>query len=155
MTENNFCTKTKFKCNTCNKTFATNCGIWKHSKKYHNDNKINKINKIKNQYFCKNCKIELTSRTTRWRHEKLCTKNKPENELKQKVEQMEQTIKLLQSTINYKPEIITDSDSDENINAILIENTHFFQFNNIKLVPRVSDNYIDISQINIYSRKTF
>lgn len=65
MTENNSCAKTEFKCNDCNKTFANNSGIWKHNKKYHNDIKINTIKK---QYFCKKCKTEFTSRTTKWRH---------------------------------------------------------------------------------------
>jgi hypothetical protein len=149
MTENSFCTKTEFKCNTCNKTFATNGGIWKHNKKYHNDIKINKVKK---QHFCKKCKIELMSRTTKWRHEKTCNITNPSDELAKKVEQMEQTIKSLQSTINSKTSnLITEpsTDSEE------IPNDNHFVFNNLKIYPNQQTGYIDITPISTIPDKLF
>jgi len=150
MTENNSCIKTDFKCNTCNKNFATNGGLWKHNKKCHNDTKQVKAKK---QYFCKNCKLELMSRTTKWRHEKSCNVTNPAD-LAKKVEQMEQTIKSLQDTIilQTKPtKLLIETESDEDT----ITNPEYFAFNNLKLYTNNETGYINITPIATIPDKPF
>ncbi len=146
MTENSSFAKTEFKCNDCNKIFATNGGLWKHNKKYHNDIKIVKI---KQQYFCKKCKTEFMSRTTKWRHEKSCnvTTSQPADLVK-KVDQMEQTIKLLQNTI-----ISQTKPSNQTIEPET--NPNYFAFNNLKLYPNKQTGYIDITPIATIPDKLF
>ena len=73
-----------YKCNVCIKVYSSYQSLWKHTKKYHNDNqhKINKnqhldqheINTIipYNKLICKFCKKTFSFMQSRWRHEQKC-----------------------------------------------------------------------------------
>ena len=151
-------------CLKCNKNYSSNSGLWKHNIYHHNET-ISRINV--DDKTCKYCKTKFNSVTTRWRHEKSCNKmtpneknkNKiktesksPSDELAKKVEQMEHTIKSLQSTINSKPsKLITEPalDSEE------IPNDNHFVFNNLKIYPNQQTGYIDITPISAIPDKLF
>ncbi len=58
--------KKLYNCESCNKTFETATGLWKHKKNKHTEPKII----IDKNCICKYCNKDFYDRTSRWRHEK-------------------------------------------------------------------------------------
>jgi hypothetical protein len=90
----------EYKCNTCNKLYKSYQSLWNHNNKFHNKLNTNVTNTVKpskhneniciqsltpstNQNnencVCKYCKKILSTRQSRWRHEKSCSKNNNKN----------------------------------------------------------------------------
>ena len=69
-------------CVQCDKKYASYNSLWYHNYKYHNKNiKENSINVTGDvttdvTIKCKKCSEKFNSRQSRWRHEKVCNKNK-------------------------------------------------------------------------------
>jgi hypothetical protein len=126
----------EYKCNYCNKNYASYQSRCNHIRKYHkNDDKqninndkhhdkhlINKINDLKTdkKYLCKKCNKSFDFYQIRWRHEKKC---KYEN----KNDKME--IKTLENKINELEKIIKNTKLNNinkinNINNGTINNIH-------------------------------
>ena len=86
-----------FRCNKCNKNYASQSSLCNHNKKFHNNNNKSiisqistndksNINKIK-VYDCRYCNKSYNHFQSRWKHEQSC-KIKNDN----KIEQLEKTI---------------------------------------------------------------
>lgn len=86
----------EYKCNICNKLYKSYQSLWNHNNKFHNNTNTNVIKNVKlgihnetnsipgltsnnipdnENCICKYCKKILSTRQSRWRHEKKCNKN--------------------------------------------------------------------------------
>ena len=135
-----------FKCNICNKIYASNSSLWNHTNKYHNpninqlstninqtstninqiSNNINQtsinINQISNneikKYECKNCYKQFNSIQARWKHNKKCIEIKTDN--KSEFEEFKNTIlELLQQDAKNHPKPLQKNNNDIIINKKL------------------------------------
>ena len=78
-----------FKCNICNKFYASYKSLWLHKYKFHNNNiniiknnndKSKENNEIK-KYNCKYCNNEYKHKQTRWTHEQKCESKNNSNKI--------------------------------------------------------------------------
>jgi len=96
---NNYCyiSLMDFKCNICNKLYKSYQSLWNHNHKFHNNLKLNISNGIQNNSIpnntkepintttnndncvCQFCNKKLSTRQSRWRHEKTCRNAKKQN----------------------------------------------------------------------------
>ena len=58
-----------YNCETCNKNYKTQSGLWKHNNKNHN------INNEDNEDICNICNKKFNSRQSKWYHQKKCNHN--------------------------------------------------------------------------------
>ncbi len=83
----------EYHCKPCFKSFKTANGLWKHNKKYHqNDKQI----KLKNNFICNNCNKQLSDRHSKWRHEKICKIKNPNDKIILTLKQQELEKEILQ-----------------------------------------------------------
>ena len=69
-------------------------GLWLHNKKYHQG--ISEQASTEND-ICKYCDKKLSSRQSRWRHEKTCPIQNESEELKNKIQQIEKDVEKLKT----------------------------------------------------------
>lgn len=111
-------------CNICNKNYSSYQSLWSHNKKFHsqvmtgaNTNNLQLIVKQENKNtLCGFCKIELSNRQGRWRHEKKC-KEKPHLENKSEIEKLNEKIQLLENKIDNKTKNIKNTNNGNIING--------------------------------------
>jgi len=130
----------EYKCNICEKNYASKQSLWNHNHKYHllNDNKkqtfdnlhdnkkqtfdniTNKkqtFNDINKNRICKFCNNVFSHRNSRWKHEQKC-KDKSNNdqimELKKEINELKQKINNTQITTNSNN--TTNSNSNNTLN---------------------------------------
>jgi hypothetical protein len=165
----------KHTCNVCNKMYSSYKSLWNHKKSFHNTiynnvipNNLNNniiINNTK-EYKCKNCNKIFKMRQYRWKHEKTC-KIKKENdnkiqELEESINKLKnepsinnQLINLIVDKTNTIEELKTKIDENKTNNNSLIEinnNTQLKQnqtlkFNDVIVISRSEDNYINATQL--------
>jgi len=107
----------EYSCVKCNKKYKNRCSLWKHNKKYHNDNdkamisndkdvakSFDKYSNLieKKTYDCSKCEKKFMHYQSRWTHEKSCTKDSKKIEeniiINQLIELKEQINKLEKKT---------------------------------------------------------
>jgi hypothetical protein len=138
----------EFKCNSCNVSYKSNSGLWKHNLKYHNKNNDvqNKENNKTNQeteelkqkkYFCRKCNKSLSNRNSRWRHEKTC-KFISNTTLQNKIKNLESKIdELSLKEINY----VDNSNVNNDIKNKIVYT--IAKIDDVNIITRREDNYID------------
>ena len=155
-----------FKCNICNKIYASNSSLWNHNNKFHKNN-INQISTISKQistninqpstninptsnieakkYECKNCNKQFNSIQARWKHNKKCIEIKTDN--KSEFEEFKNTIlELLQKHSKIHPKTLQKINKqliNNNINNGIINNgpvinNTFVKFGNEQLATLLS-----------------
>ncbi len=107
--------KIEFKCETCNKQYKTQSGLWKHNDTYHKKQEIKPTIKFK----CRKCHKEFNSQPTRWRHEEKCLADTTDNKIV-KLEQEIDKLKTQITNISDKPKVINNY--TQNNNNIVIAN---------------------------------
>jgi hypothetical protein len=119
----------EYKCNICNKKYASKQSLWNHNHKYHlpndnkkqtidnihdnkkqtidniHDNKKQTFNDINNNRICKFCNNVFSHRNSRWKHEQKC-----------KVKSNDDQIMELKKEINELKEKINNTQQASNIN---------------------------------------
>lgn len=101
-----------FNCIGCKKEYKSYMGLWLHNKKYHQG--ISEQASTEND-ICKYCDKKLSSRQSRWRHEKTCPIQNESEELKNKIQQIEKDVEKLKT----EPKI---NNITNNINKGVINN---------------------------------
>ena len=146
-------------CKVCNKKYKSYQSLWKHNKKFHNNNVIigNQIetnaettgnqNK-KNLLVCRFCKKEFNHRNNRWRHEKSCKDtNKPNIEIQLQLSQKENEILKLKLKIEKSNKM--HPKSFKKLNNMLINNA-LMNSNNINSNNSVNNyNILSLGNENI------
>jgi hypothetical protein len=147
-------------CKDCNKEFKTLSGLWKHNKKYHNNNELNitqsnsfrpqNNSKLHNNLQCKFCNKILSRIDNLHRHEKICKQNiNSVNNLteinKLKKELMNEINKIKSKTINKTINNITNNNLINNNNIINITN---IGTENINDLTKYEKNNICNSNVN-------
>jgi hypothetical protein len=161
-------------CKICNKNYSSKASLWNHNKKFHGKD-ISKNTpiistdspnvSIKNSLLCKYCAKKFSSTQNKWKHEnKVCKKKEEIN----KIELLQAQVNELTSKIanitnnttnNHLIDIIVDkSKAIENLQS-KIENTinnnltevpkitPTLNLNNVLIVSRSEDNYINATQL--------
>jgi hypothetical protein len=104
-------------CNICNKEYSSRQNLWKHSKKFHNNDNKNSnlyvknmsnklddktdncqinVKKVSKSLICNICEDVFNSRQAKWAHEKKCNINKGNCEVDDLKEQLKQKDKQLE-----------------------------------------------------------
>lgn len=106
-------------CNICNKEYSSRQNLWKHSKKFHNnDNKNSNLEVIQNNkishpeviqkssnnpvkiYLCIKCNAQFKYKQGKWKHEKKCNNNK----INEQTEKLKEENELLKKEMNIMKE---------------------------------------------------
>ena len=138
--------KSEFRCNICNKNYASKSSLCNHNKKFHNTKNIfcsekllkssekllKSSEKIKN-YDCKICNKSFLNVKTRWSHQKKC-KDLPDKNIQETIKELKQQVALLlkeKGRIHHKTlqkinNQLTNvnSNNNNNINNGTINNTY-------------------------------
>jgi len=117
----------EYKCNICNKLYKSYQSLWNHNNKFHNLQNTNVTKNVKSRIHnvhthnltsntiqnnencvCKYCKKILSTRQSRWRHEKSCNKNSYINNsiLLEYIKDLTHKITLLENKIDTKQNIV-------------------------------------------------
>jgi len=152
----------KYLCKYCNKEYSTSQSRSNHYKIYHtekvSESSVEEINEPK--YKCKTCNIIFKSKTTIWRHKKICLTEI--EELKKKYEELKNSFKILQESIKIHPntleKINTQLNDNNTINLmepIKSEESTSLILNNVTIFSRNNDNYINATQLCQAGNKQF
>ena len=146
-------------CKVCNKKYKSYQSLWKHNKKFHNNNVIigNQIETTtettgnqnkKSLLVCRFCKKEFNHRNNRWRHEKSCKDtNKPNIEIQLQLSQKENEILKLKLKIEKSNKM--HPKSFKKLNNMLINNA-LMNSNNINSNNSVNNyNILSLGNENI------
>jgi hypothetical protein len=129
----------EYKCKVCNKQYKTYQTLWKHNKKFHDQNIINNnhstiinqpniiINQSKNE--CNYCKKIFSHYNNKWRHEKKCKIKTDElSKIKEETRQTELLLalkkeesKILQLKLKLEKSNKVDNITLKKLNRMLIE----------------------------------
>jgi hypothetical protein len=129
----------EYKCKVCNKQYKTYQTLWKHNKKFHDQNTINNnhstiinqpniiINQSKNE--CNYCKKIFSHYNNKWRHEKKCKiKHDELAKIKEETRQTELLLalkkeesKILQLKLKLEKSNKVDNITLKKLNRMLIE----------------------------------
>jgi hypothetical protein len=177
----------EYKCNNCNKYYKTYQSLWNHNKAFHKKEPINNLKKSDDNlkksddnlkksddnlkiYKCRQCEKIYNNKQSRWSHEKKCKiKENNDNKLeeKNKIKQLEETIKDLKTypSINNQlinlivdktktiEELITKIDENKTDNNLQSNHHHILKLNNV-IMSRNEDNYINANQLcNIHDKQ--
>ena len=153
---------TEFKCNHCNKLYASYKSRWLHIKKYHQDDVVQcssnvvlpcRNNVVQKDYpkkvydntICKYCEKKFCDRKYRWKHEKICIEN-PKNSLEpdtlelkniisKQSEQIDELKELLLKSMKIHPKTLNKINKQLNNNGVINNTT-----NNIQIVQLGEEN---------------
>jgi hypothetical protein len=115
---------TEFRCNICNKNYASNSSLCNHNKKFHKNNVVQKgssvvlhevvcgTSLINNKSQCKYCNKLFNDRSNKYKHEKICKNKTTDNS---KISELEDTINKLKDTY-----LINEYLSNEDFELFLI-----------------------------------
>jgi hypothetical protein len=143
-----------FACKECNLSYVTRTGLWKHNKKYHEENvskcnikrlknqdasekrleKVNILEEIpdktkKKEYICKKCKRKFNNRKTKWSHEQTCEdKNK------------EEEFELLKKSFDEMKKELCELKKEKNISKNISKNINNGSINNGKIINNININ---------------
>lgn len=95
-----------YKCEKCNKNYASYSSLWTHNKKFHILPQIEENKKIS----CKYCNKLLSCKQSKWCHEQKC-KNKTQISLEEKVKQLSEDIKEIKAI---KPNNVMTNNNNNN-----------------------------------------
>jgi hypothetical protein len=145
--------RAEYRCDVCNKFYASYKSRWLHIKKYHNNNVVNcSINVVNNEKkcsskcssktlhkkidnnICKYCNKQFCDRMYRWKHEKKCKlaininsteiyEIKKQNEKLEK--QIEELKELIQKSMKIHPKTLQKINNQLNMNNNSIINNNF------------------------------
>ena len=128
---------------------------------------VNNVLTSNKNLICKYCKNIFSYRNSRWRHEKICKKKEEINKIEQLEQKVNELESKLQTTIinnntnnnstlnNHLIDIIVDkSKAIEELqlnNKIIlnkeVKTTETLTLNNIVIISRIQDNYINATQL--------
>ena len=99
----------EFRCNICNKNYASNSSLCNHNKKFHKNDVVQKgssvvlhevvcgTSLINNKSQCKYCNKLFNDRSNKYKHEKICKNKTTDNS---KISELEDTINKLKKQVN-------------------------------------------------------
>jgi hypothetical protein len=156
-------------CNICNKNYASRTSLWNHNKKFHSINVNTNINTNVNtsvntkEIKCNNCSKIFKSRQAKSLHIKKYCKVIKDSEVKVESTKIilsnninNQLINLIVDKTNIIEELQLKINNNENINlteATKIPTT--LNLNNVIIVSRSEDNYINATQLCQAGNKEF
>lgn len=166
----------KYRCKKCNLDYATYNGLWKHNKKYHKkilNNNTPAITILQNNqskiYKCNKCYKTLSRIDSLHRHEKTCKKIIDSNneiiELKEKINELtnsndgkyimnNQLINIIMDKNKAIEELKNKPDNNEIIKKEIVE-SNTIMLNNVIIISRTEDNYINATQLCEAGNKKF
>ena len=119
----------KFRCNLCDKYYASASSLCNHNKKFHNEQNNTLIihdNTLDNtfiipdkKYKCHTCEKTFNNFQNRWKHEKICKQKVDDTKNNQKLEELEKTINELKVELELNKHYaknITNNTINNNIN---------------------------------------
>jgi hypothetical protein len=157
----------KYKCDMCIKEYSSYKSLWNHKKIKHTNNKNhkdipNQLSVNDKKYKCKYCENLYNHLQSRWKHEKKCVKIYEKNEsekllIKNKEIELRKLELENKETINHqliniivkKNKYIEELENKIDYNLI-IENNKFnatLTLNNVIIISRIEDNYINATQL--------
>jgi hypothetical protein len=160
--------KNEFRCNNCNRTYASKSSLCNHNKKFHNYDVVNKgtyeVHKEvlcgttkNNKSQCKFCNKLFNDRSNKYKHEKICKfKEQPDKNIQETIKELKQQVALLlkeKGKIHHKTlqkinNQLTNVNNNNNINNGTINNT-YVKFGNMDY-----DKILNPKQIrNILNKK--
>ncbi len=105
----------EYKCETCNKQYKTQSGLWKHNDTYHKKTET----KVANGFECRKCHKQFNSQPTRWRHEDKCLADTTDDKIV-KLESEIDKLKTQLTKISDNPKVINNYNNTQNNNNIVI-----------------------------------
>ena len=166
----------KYNCKTCDKNYSCYKSLWNHNKKFHNKivSKTIPNVSIQNKLLCKYCSKKFSSTQNKWKHENKVCKKKTDmltlEEMQKKIIELEDKIKITNITNKQYEEIINKlslpvnnqliniiEDKNKKIEELQLTNkvvlnkevktTETLTLNNIIIISRSEDNYINATQL--------
>ena len=175
----------EYKCDICIKLYSSYQSLWIHTKKFHMHKRVNLCTNVSKTYDCIFCKKLFNDRSNRFKHQKICKNKVTEiTELKDKIKEFESKINATNSKItnnletklnfpinNHLIDIIVDKSNaiinlknennelkENNItNNLIVANSMptTLTLNEVVIVSRTEDNYINASQLCQAGNKQF
>ena len=142
----------KFHCNICNKLYSNQSSILEHNLNHHVKASLNTDKK--KRFFCKKCKTDFNSNSTRWRHEQKCQVIDTVSSIKKQVVEInniKNELQQLKNKLNKNDQKI--GEKSQNKENEICQN--YFIIVNKKIYQRQEDNLIDISEISNIEGKQF
>ncbi len=146
----------EFKCQHCEMSYKSNSGLWKHNLKHHNQNIVKPHKndlKEKKKYYCRKCNKSLSDRNSRWRHEKTCKVvsqltlenkiQKLETKIQNLTNKTEQTDKTKQIEQIQQGKLLNLPEQNHALNSNIKIDYTIAKFNELNIITRKPDNYID------------
>ena len=126
----------KYFCKICSKEYKSSQSLWNHNNKFHN-------NEIKEEitYKCKSCNLSFDNRQKKYYHQKKCTKNLENDNLKKDIKYEQEKTNITNISNN-----ISNSQINSN-NTIIINN---YKNDNLEYI---SDKFKNIILINLLMKK--
>jgi hypothetical protein len=99
-----------YNCETCNKNYKTQGGLWKHNNNHHNINNVDIVDIVD---ICNICNKKFNSRQSKWYHQKKCNQNEL-SIIKNEYKQLKDKIIQLENN-NNSTNIINNNNSNNTI----------------------------------------
>ncbi len=171
----------RYRCKICNRNYANNSSLWNHNNKFHKDdvtiqphnvtkNVTNTVTTVTNvppvtkKYECINCGKKFNCRQNKYQHQKHCKKDlivlddKIIPDSNQQITNNTNNINnQLIDLIVEKQKIIEElkNKSDENTVIIPKKIQSTLSINNVDIISRMEDNYINATQLCQAGNKKF